>query len=199
MQIHVFLGFAHAQIRHPGWQPWGARLKKVSFNVGAGSAFSSFTLKRDFSQCCLFVCFTLCDGVRLAHFVLRCHDSLWNPHTAIFPVTMFFFVCFRVNSESDVKARGRVASTRPSLAAMVFKLQVCFSPHLCVGFLFLLTAALATPWHLLIFWGWVWGGVGHVNVLCDLHALRMLRYMGKWGEVGHVNVPCNSHGSRRPT
>ena len=59
-----------------------------------------------------------------------------------------------------------------------------------------------------------WGGVGHVNVLCNLHALWMLRNTvvgvqwgmltlmqlacvvdatqhGGWGAVGHVNVPCD--------
>ena len=63
---------------------------------------------------------------------------------------------------------------------------------------------------------WGWGGVGHVNVSCKLHALWMLRNPGfgvgrgmltfhviacavdatqswGWGRVGHVNVPCNLH------
>ena len=34
-----------------------------------------------------------------------------------------------------------------------------------------------------------WGGVGHVNVPCNLHALWLLRNTGVG--VGHVNVPCN--------
>ena len=43
---------------------------------------------------------------------------------------------------------------------------------------------------------WGWGGVGHVNVSCNLHALWMLRSPGVgdgWGGVGHVNVSCNLH------
>ena len=38
-----------------------------------------------------------------------------------------------------------------------------------------------------------WGGVGHVNVPCNLHALWMLRHTGVGVGVGHVNVPCNLH------
>ena len=37
-----------------------------------------------------------------------------------------------------------------------------------------------------------WGGLGHVNVPCNLHALWMLRNTVV-GVGGHVNVPCNLH------
>ena len=40
---------------------------------------------------------------------------------------------------------------------------------------------------------WVWGGVGHVNVSCNLHALWMLSKPGVGVGWGHVNVSCNLH------
>ena len=38
-----------------------------------------------------------------------------------------------------------------------------------------------------------WGGVGHVNVPCNVaHMLDATQLKG-WGGVGHVNVPCTLH------
>ena len=38
-----------------------------------------------------------------------------------------------------------------------------------------------------------WGGVGHVNVPCNLHTCCNATKLKGWGGVGHVNVPCNLH------
>ena len=38
-----------------------------------------------------------------------------------------------------------------------------------------------------------WGGVGHVNVPCNLHTYCNATKLKGWGGVGHVNVPCNLH------